>query len=81
MTLQMCAGSTARFSSTFHQMCEHLQKNAYKFFCDNFYYFKSAEEKNKAGIAFSEMIYKSNDKKIALIFYKLFGYKDSNILS
>ena len=30
---------------------------------------------------FSEMIYKNNDKKISLIFYKLFGYKDSNIFS
>ena len=33
-------------------------KCAYKFFCDNFYYFKTPEEKNKAGFAFSEMIYK-----------------------
>ena len=54
-------------------------KYAYKFFCDNFYYFKTPEEKSKAGIGFSEMIYKNNDKKIALIFHKLFGYKDPNI--
>ena len=56
-------------------------KCAYKFFCDNFYYFKTPEEKNKAGFAFSEMIYKGNDRKISLIFYKLFGYKDPNIFS
>ena len=33
----------------------------------------------KAGEVFFEMIYKSNNRKIALSFYDLFGYKGPNI--
>ena len=77
--VQMCAGSTACFPlQNFIKCAKSFEMRLY-IFRDNSYDFKTPEEKNKAGFAFSEMIYKRNDSKISLIFHKLFGYKDPNI--
>ena len=54
--------------------------DAYAFFAKNFYYFNSIQEKNKASKKQKNMLYIKNDKKIAAIFYNVFGNKDTNVL-
>ena len=53
MTLQMCAGSTARFSSTtFHQMCEILQNVLINFFVTIFIISRPQKRKIKQDLPF-----------------------------
>ena len=68
MTLQMYAGSTARFSSTtFHQMCKILRNVLVNFFATIFIISKPQMKKTKQDLPFWEMINKRNDRKISLI--------------
>ena len=56
---------------------------AYKFFADKrlISYFNSVEQKNNASKDVQTRIHKMNDKKMALLFQRVFGYTDNNIMN
>ena len=54
---------------------------AYKFFAEHFFYFKSKYEKDKTKKELQSQVFKMNDRKMALLFQRAFGYIDKNIMS
>ena len=54
---------------------------AYKFFAEHFFYFKSKYEKDKTKKELQSQVFKMNDRKMATLFQRAFGYIDKNIMS
>ena len=53
--------------------------DTYRFFKENFYHFKSNNDKDHVTRSQQNMVYKKYDQLMAKIFEETFGYKDKDI--